>query len=185
MRLFYKSRWYKFCCVLRYFITRLFHFNRFHCNGLSMIGKRCGIHIFKEGQIQCKGRIIINDDSMLYAKGHLDIGKCFNMNSYSRIVAHDKIIIGNNVTIGQFVAILDHDHKYEVKGEDLQLTGFKTAPVKIGNNVWIADKCTILKGVTIGNNVVVGANTLIHKDIPNDVVVGGNPFKILKRIESE
>lgn len=150
-----------------------------------MIGKRCGIHIFKNGNITAKGRIIVNDDVMLYAKGKLTLGEQFGINKYSRIVAHEHIQIGNNVTIGQFVSILDHDHKYTFVGENMQLDGYITAPISIGNNVWIADKCTILKGVSIGNNVVVGANTLVHKNVPDNVVIGGSPFRILKRLEAK
>ena len=147
-----------------------------------MIGTNCGIHIFKNGHIDCKGRIIINDQVMLYAKGQIIIGEQFYINRYSRIVAHEKIEIGKNVTIGQMVGILDHDHHYTFAGEDMQLKGYDTAPIKIGNNVWLGDKCTVLKGVTIGNNVVAGANTLIHKDVPDNSVIGGVPFKILKTL---
>lgn len=147
-----------------------------------MIGKNCGIHIFKNGNIECDGRIILNDQVMLYAKGKIKIGKRFYTNRYTRIVAHEKIEIGNHVTLGQMVSILDHDHRYVFEGKDMKLDGYLTAPIKIGSNVWIGDKCTILRGVTIGDNVVVGANSLIHKDVPSNSVVGGNPFKILKTL---
>ena len=80
------------------------------------------------------------------------------------------------------VSILDHDHRYTFEGDDLQLDGYVTAPITIGNNVWIADKVTILKGVTIGDNVVVGANSLVHKDVPANSVVGGVPFRVLKKL---
>ncbi|MEM1326064.1 MAG: acyltransferase [Bacteroidota bacterium] len=182
MKLFYKSKIYKVASVLRYLTARIIHGSRFQCAKLSMIGNRCGIYIFKTGQLNCAGRIIINNDVMIYAKGKINIGTQFNCNQYSRIVAHERIEIGNNVTIGQQVSVLDHDHAYEYAGSDLQLNGYTTAPVTIGNNVWIADKCTILKGVTIGDNVIVGANTLIHKNVPSDCVVGGVPFRILKKI---
>lgn len=148
-----------------------------------MIGKNCGIHIFKNAEILCKERIIVDDNVMLFAKGQLTIGKRFGINRYSRIVAHEKITIGDHVTIGQMVSILDHDHHYELDNGKLILDGYKTAPIQIGSNVWIGDKCTILKGVTIGDNVVVAAHTLVHKDVPSGVVVGGSPFKILKTIE--
>ena len=147
-----------------------------------MIGRGCGIHIFDNGKIICRERIIVDDQVMLYAKGALQIGKRFGINRYSRIVAHENITIGDHVTIGQMVSILDHDHQYEIVKEQLQLDGYKTAPITIGNNIWIGDKCTILKGVTIGDNVVVGANTLVHKDVPSNVVIGGIPFKILKKL---
>jgi len=182
MRMVYKSFLYKAASVIRYFILRLYYPKKFKCPSLSMIGKNVGIHIFKDGEITCQERVIVDDQVMLFAKGQIVIGKRFGINRYSRIVAHEKITIGDHVTIGQMVSILDHDHHYEMNKGALALNGYKTAPIKIGNNVWIGDKCTILKGVTIGDNVVIGAHTLVHKDVPSGVVVGGNPFKILKEI---
>ena len=55
-------------------------------------------------------------------------------------------------------------------------------PITIGDNVWIGGSAVVYPGVTIGNNVVVAAGTVVVKDIPNNVVVGGNPAKILKEI---
>ena len=182
MRWVYKSWIYKVASVCRYIVIKIVHRGKFQCPTLSMVGKNCGIYIFKNGKISCKDRVIIADDVMLYAKGKLDIGSRFGINQYSRIVAHEHIEIGDNVTIGQMVSILDHDHHFEMKAGNLELDGYTTAPVKIGNNIWIGDKCTILKGVTIGNNVVVGANTLVHKNVPPNVVIGGTPFKILKNL---
>jgi len=182
MRLTYKGWWYKVLAVIRYFLVRLRYFGRFNCAELSMIGSDCGIHIFKNGSLHCEGRIIVDDHVMLYTKGKLRIGKQFGINKFSRIVVHEKIEIGDNVTIGQMVSILDHDHKYQIQNQQLQLDGYVTAPVKIGNNIWIGDKCTILKGVTIGDNVVIGANTLVHRDVPSGAVIGGVPFKVLKEL---
>lgn len=119
---------------------------------------------------------------MIYSKGKLRLGQNFGINSFSRIVAHDCIDIGDNVTIGQFVSILDHDHKYTFQQQNLVLDGYITAPIRIGNNVWIADKCTILKGVKIGNNVIIGANTLVNKNVPDNVVYAGNPARIVKHL---
>lgn len=185
MKLRYKSWFYKSLAAGRYLFLRCYYWNKFTCPNLSMIGSGCGIHIFKNGKITCSERIIVDDQVMLFAKGLLQIGKRFCINRYSRIVAHEKIEIGNHVTIGQMVSILDHDHQYKMVDGQLKLDGYKTAPIKIGNNIWIGDKCTILKGVSIGDNVVVGANTLVNKDVPSNVVIGGQPFKILKRLKSE
>ena len=182
MKLVYKSWTYKVFSVLRYLFASIWYGGRLKCGQLSMIGKNTSIHIFKGGKIICKGRIIIDDSVMLYAKGKIIIGENFCINRYSRIVAHEKIEIGDNVTIGQMVSILDHDHKYKMSDDNLELEGYTSAAVHIKSNIWIGDKCTILKGITIGNNVVIGANTLVHKDVPDGVVIGGNPFKILKKI---
>ncbi|MCA1779929.1 MAG: hypothetical protein LC637_11255 [Xanthomonadaceae bacterium] len=60
--------------------------------------------------------------------------------------------------------------------------GFTTAPVEIGNNVWIGAKATITKGVKIGNNAVVGANSVVTSDIPAGVLAAGVPARILRTI---
>lgn len=182
MKLTYKSRWYKIRSVTRYLWARAYYGKRFQCARLSMIGEDCGIHIFPNAQLRCRGRIIVDDHVMIYTKGLLSIGRRFRINRYSRIVAREQIEIGDNVVIGQQVAILDHDHQYKRQGTDLDIEGYITAPIKLGSNIWIGDKCTILKGVTIGDNVIVGAHTLIHKDVPDNVVVGGVPFRILKEL---
>lgn len=147
-----------------------------------MIGQRCRIYILKNANITCHGRIILSDDVMIHSKGSLIIGDMFGMNNYSRIVAHESIRIGSHVTIGQMVSILDHDHHYKMVDGSMKLDGYKTSPITIGNNVWIGDKTTIVKGVTIGNNVVIGANTLVNKNVPDNCVIGGVPFKILKEL---
>jgi acetyltransferase-like isoleucine patch superfamily enzyme len=182
MKVIYKSTFYKIQCVIRYFILKLTHLGKIKIKKTSMIGRRCGIYILGKGNIKCHGRIILNDDVMLYSKGELIIGDGFGINSFSRIAVHEKIEIGSNVTIGQMVSILDHDHHYKIENENLELDGYNTSAIQIGSNVWIGDKSTILKGVNIGSNVVVGANTLVNKNVPSNCVIGGNPFKILKKL---
>jgi maltose O-acetyltransferase len=56
--------------------------------------------------------------------------------------------------------------------------------VRIGNNVWIGSGAVILKGVTIGDRAVVGARAVITSDVPSDVVMAGNPARIIKRLGS-
>ena len=59
----------------------------------------------------------------------------------------------------------------------------KTAPVIIGNNVWIGMNATILKGVTIGDNSVVAAGSVVTKSVPANVVVAGNPAVVIKKLD--
>ncbi|MCR4456313.1 MAG: maltose O-acetyltransferase [Enterobacteriaceae bacterium] len=58
------------------------------------------------------------------------------------------------------------------------------APVTIGNNVWVGGRAVINPGVTIGNNVVIGSGSVVIRDIPDDVVVAGNPARIIKKLSS-
>lgn len=94
------------------------------------------------------------------------------------------IEIGDNVKITKGVTILTHGYdwsvlRYSYNGEVIGSAG----KVKIGNNVFVGMNSTILKGVTIGDNVIIGANSLVNKDIPSNVVIAGNPAKIIMSIE--
>lgn len=93
------------------------------------------------------------------------------------------IEIGNDVQITEDVCILTHGYDWAVlKGKYGDVLG-SSGKVKIGNNVFIGTRTTILKGVEIGDNVIIGANALINHDIPDNVVVAGNPAKIIMNIE--
>ncbi len=105
------------------------------------------------------------------------IGNDCNIGEYCHISAINKITIGDGLLTGRFVYIGDNAHggmsweeadippakrKLKTKGE-----------IMIGRNVWIGDKSTILGGVSIGDNVIIGANTVVTHDIPSNTVVGG------------
>ena len=77
--------------------------------------------------------------------------------------------------IGPGVGIISANHNPDDYDQWL-----KEKPIVIGNNVWIGMNVVVLPGVTIGDNVIVGSNTVVNKDIPSNVVVAGNPFKIIK-----
>ena len=182
MLLWHNSTAQKICGVLRFWLARLYYGAKLKIHRLSMIGPSNKLVILDDGQIRADGRIILSDHVMLYAKGILQIGERLNVNSYSRIVVHERIDIGNDVTIGQMVSILDHDHHYEITNGKMELDGYTTKPIEIGNNVWIGDKCTILKGAKVGDNVIIGANSVVTGHIPSNVIVGGTPAKIIKEL---
>jgi len=88
----------------------------------------------------------------------------------------EKVVIGDQVGIGAGVGIWTH-------GSYLQLLeGFPAQfePVTIGNNVWLTGKSTVLPGVTIGDNVVIGMMSLVNKDIPSGSLAGGVPCKVIR-----
>lgn len=91
--------------------------------------------------------------------------------------------IGNDVKITSGVTILTHGYDWSVlAGLHDEVLG-SSGKVTIGNNVFIGMNSTILKGVSIGNNVIIGANSLVNKDVPDNVVVAGNPAKIITTVD--
>ena len=157
---------------------------------------------------QDKTYLSVGNDTMLECvvilesdTGEVTIGN----NSFignSTIICRTKVEIGDNVFIAWGGYIYDHDshsidYKHRIDDIKQQLSDYKNGlnfiqnknwavvnskPIKISSNVWIGMHCTILKGVTIGEGAIVGANSVVTKDVPAWTVVGGNPAKIIKQI---
>lgn len=116
------------------------------------------------------------------------IGNNCQFGSYNHITAINRIEIGNGVLTGKFVTITDNSHGKPGDESDCELspivrTVYSKGPVVIGDNVWIGDKATILPNVRIGEGCIIGANSVVTKDIPPYCIVGGNPARIIKTIK--
>ena len=109
---------------------------------------------------------------------NITIGENFHANHNLVILDVCEVTIGNNVFIGPNVGIYTAAHpvSVELRNNDLEF-GKK---IKIGNNVWIGGNVCILPGVTIGDNVTIGAGSVVTKDIPSNVTAFGNPCKVYK-----
>lgn len=123
-------------------------------------------------------------DSINGEGGVIRIGKHCNFGAFNHLTAANSIIIGDNCLTGKWVTITDNSHG-ETDFATLQCPPSQRpitskGAVRIGNNVWIGDKATILPSVTIGDGVVVAANSVVTKDVPPYCVVGGNPARIVK-----
>ena len=94
--------------------------------------------------------------------------------------------IGDKVTFSSGVHVYTHDSSFyrakDLSKDPLHGTHCKRAPVKIGNNVQIGANSVILPGVTIGDNVVIGSLSLVNKDIPNNSVAVGSPCRIVRKV---
>jgi acetyltransferase-like isoleucine patch superfamily enzyme len=105
--------------------------------------------------------------------------------SGSTISAARSVTIGNDVLIGSGCVITDsdaHPLRYSDR-RDHTLTG--TAPVTIGDGAFIGARCIILKGVTIGRESVIGAGSVVTKDVPPQVVAAGNPAVVVKSLAAD
>ena len=99
------------------------------------------------------------------------------------LLAKDKIEIGENSTLAYGVTILTSANPNGPKNLLAQLYPHTTAPVTIGNDVWVGANATILPGVTIGNCSIVAAGSIVTKDVPCGVLVAGNPAVIKKQLD--
>ena len=96
------------------------------------------------------------------------------------------VTIGNNAHIGANCIIIDTDvHSMDYTHRDFRnetTTDVVSKPIYIGDDVWIGVNCIILKGVKIGARSIIGAGSVVTKDVPSDCVAGGNPCKVIRTI---
>ena len=130
-------------------------------------------------------RVFFYDGVIIWGKGKIIIENNVRIGFNTIIFSHDgsSIRIGENTAIAANSYIIDTNHT--TNQLDLTLDNpvgadDEYAPIVIGKNVWIAAHCVISKGVKIGDGAVVGANSFVNKDIPENAIVAGSPAKVIK-----
>lgn len=124
--------------------------------------------------------IFINTIKQNGQEGRIRFGDDVLVMNGVRIGSASKIVIGDHCMLASFCYLMDSDW-HDVY--DRKNSGGKTAPIILKNNVWIGDSAIVCKGVTIGENSVVGAGAVVTKDVPPNVVVAGNPARVVKKLD--
>ncbi len=139
------------------------------------------IHIGSD--VQISGRINIAFSNKITLAPSLSIGDGTFVGHNSIFSAARSIEIGSNCLIALGVTIMDNDGHpldYLQRREHLPPEPDKVKPVKIGNDVWIGNNVIVCKGVTIGDRVIVGAASVVTRDVPADCIVAGNPAVVIR-----
>ena len=119
---------------------------------------------------------------------HTKIGNHVFINGGCNFLDSGKITIGDRVAIAPDVKLYTGYHSLNARerwkqGEDGTIRLItRVAPIAIGNDVWIGGNVTILPGVNIGNNVVIGAGAVVNKNVPDNCVVAGVPARVIKKL---
>lgn len=121
--------------------------------------------------------LLCTGEALSHPKIYIGAHTYINRNTF--LDAIESLRIGQNCAIGPNCYITDHDH-----GSDLKLPPLKqpmiAKPTQIGNSVWIGANVTILKGVTIGDRTIVGAGSVVTRDLPANAIAVGVPAKVIK-----
>lgn len=127
-----------------------------HIGPRTHIGANCNI-------IASGGKLVIENDVFI--------------GPGSNIVCQENIFIGRNTLIAEYTVIRDQDHRTHTK--PISLSGFITAPIYIGRDVWVGCKASILRGVIVGDGAVVGAHALVRSDVPAGKLAVGVPAHVV------
>ena len=116
----------------------------------------------------------------------ISIGNNCNIGAYNHISACNRIEIGDGLLTGRYVIINDNSHgglsHEEADVPPAQRELKSKGEIVIGKNVWIGDKAAVLSGVHVGNNVIIAANAVVTKDVPDNCIVGGVPAVVIKKL---
>ena len=145
-----------------------------------------------------KGQIILKDHVDMYGtiiasnEGQIVMGEYSKIGTGSKLLAVNKIIIGKYTAIAENTTIVDNNNhpinpeyrkqmRVTPHGSDMRKWKHSvSSPIIIGENVWIGSNVRICKGVTIGDNSVIAACSVVTKDVPANSIAAGNPAKIVK-----
>lgn len=157
----------------------------FYCRGKSLLEFAEGLTTGHHCRFDLLGED--NDNSK-----KLIMGKNCKLGDNVHIVANKKVIIGDNCLMASKIFISDTSHgdysnntidsSPDIPPDERLLY---MRPVSIGNNVWIGENVCILLGVSIGNGCIVGANSVVNRDVPHNCMVIGSPAKVVKRYNYE
>lgn len=114
---------------------------------------------------------------------NISIGKNFYTNYNVTILDGAKVTFGDNVFIAPNCVFSTAGHAID---SEQRSRGLEIAlPITVGDNVWIGTNVSVLPGVTIGNNTIIGAGSVVNKNIPEGVIAAGNPCKVIRKITEE
>ncbi len=151
--------------LLRIIFLKCIYRSRIVFKNICLISRSAKIQIRSEQSVISFGsKVDIKDNCLIDAiGGKISFADNVFINRNGIIVSMESIEIGENTSIGPNVVIYDHDHDYL---HDKRKYIF--SKVKIGKNVWIGANCTILKGVTIGDNAIIAAGSIVNQNIPDN-----------------
>lgn len=130
-----------------------------------------------------KGNVVITAPFYCDYGSNISIGDNFYTNHNCTILDGAKVTFGDNVFIAPNCVFSTAGHAIDA---EQRAKGLEIAkPISVGNNVWFGANVTVLPGVTIGDNTIIGAGSVVNKDIPSDVVAVGNPCKVIRKITEE
>ncbi len=154
---------------------------------------RCGVRhldtsVVVQGPVELHGtgHISIAAQTLLYrdlfletrSEGLIDIGAGCVLSRGVHISSRTQVKLGDGCMVGEYTSIRDANHRY---GPDLVIrdSGFESAPITLGRQVWLGARCTVLAGVSIGDHAVIGAGSVVTRSIPAYAVAVGVPARVL------
>jgi acetyltransferase-like isoleucine patch superfamily enzyme len=172
--------------LFRYLWRRLFTSagRRWRTSGMLFLGRRLELQIGRRGEIRFGRFVWIGDGTKIRChEGVVEIGDKTVLGQECTISAYQRVRIGEQCVIADRAMFIDFDHGVVDVERPIRQQGIYKRDTIVGSNVWIGYGACILRGVRVGDNSIVGTNSVVTKDVPANAVVGGVPAKVIRMRE--
>jgi len=155
--------------------------SRLKLDGLAFVPHGVTLQIGRRGRIELGRWSWLGHGTKIRChEGVVSIGAKTVLGQECTISAYQHVSIGRECVIADRVMLIDFDHGTVEVDRPIRLQGIYKRDVRVGHNVWIGYGACILRGVTVGDNAVIGTNSVVTKDVPANAVVGGVPARVLR-----
>ena len=150
-------------------------------DGIAFIGPQVRIQIGRQARVRLGRWSWIGRGTKIRChEGEVQIGAKTVMGEDCTISAYQHVSIGEQCIIADRVMLIDFDHAVTEVERPIRVQGIYKRDVRVGNNVWIGYGAQILRGVTVGDNAIIGATAVVSKDVPANAVVAGVPARVIR-----
>jgi acetyltransferase-like isoleucine patch superfamily enzyme len=171
-RLLYRYLWRRFLTPAGW---------RWETDGPVFFGRGLELQIAKRGTIRFGRFVWIGDRTKIRChEGEVIVGQKSVLGQECTISAYRHVRIGEQCVIADRAMFIDFDHGVVEVERPIRLQGIYKRDVDVGSNVWVGYGACVLRGVRVGDNAVIGTNSVLTKDIPANAVVGGVPARLLR-----
>jgi acetyltransferase-like isoleucine patch superfamily enzyme len=158
---------------------------RWRTNGLVFFGKHLQLQIAKGAEIRFGRFSWIGDGTKIRChEGVVEIGDKTVFGQECTISAYKRVRIGEQCVIADRAMFIDFDHGVVEVERPIRAQGIYKRECVIGSNVWVGYGACFLRGVQVGDNAIVGTNSVVTRDVPANAVVGGVPAKLIRMREA-
>jgi len=157
---------------------------RWRTDGLVFFGRRLELEIARNGRVDFGRFVWIGDRTKIRChEGTVEIGQKTVIGQECTISAYQHVRIGEQCVIADRAMFIDFDHGVVEVERPIRVQGIYKRDVIVGSNVWIGYGACILRGVSVGDNSIVGANCVVTRDVPANAVVAGIPARVIRMRE--
>ncbi len=167
----------------RRLLTRAGH--RWRTAGLLFLGRGLELQIARRGRVEFGRFVWIGDGTKVRChEGVVEIGAKTVIGQECTISAYQRVRIGEQCVIADRAMFIDFDHGVVEVERSIRKQGIYKRDVEVGSNVWIGYGACILRGVRVGDNSIVGTNSVVTRDVPANAVVAGIPARVIRMREA-